>query len=165
MPLDDINRPHHQHSCLALKLDTTTRHNLILNAFVTFASLCGFVCWKEPRHEQQRRHQLRLTKLRPDAVIVSSNPRFPPIMVDVAVTHPCAPTVTRLQSPDKQPLAAANATAKLKHNKYDNLAASLGHTFSALVMETYGGMNEDFHQLIASLNVHTTTNNYLIKKQ
>ena len=48
----------------------------------------------------------------------------------------------------KRPLAAANATAKLKHKKYDNLAASLGQTFSALVMETYGGMNEDFHQLI-----------------
>jgi hypothetical protein len=165
LPLDDKNRPHHQHSCLALKPDTTTRHNLILNAFVTFASLCGFVCRKEPRHEQQRRHQLRITKLRPDAVIVSSNPRVPPIMVDVAVTHPSAPTVARLQSPDKRPLAAANATAKAKHKKYDSLAASLGQTFSALVMETYGGMNQEFHQLIDRIIECAQTNQQFSHQQ
>ena len=60
-------------------------------------------------------------------------------MIDVAVTHTLAPTVARLQSPDKRPLAAANATAKLKHNKYDNLAASLGHNINT---KTYKHKNK-----------------------
>ena len=149
--LDDTNRAHHQHSCIALKPDTTIRHNLILNSFLSFARTCGYVCRKEPQHEQQRRHQLRLTKLKPDAVIISGNPRTAPIMVDVAVTHPCAPSVSRAHSPNKRSLAAADAVAKIKHKKYDGLAASLDQTFSALVMETYGGMHADFHRLIDSV--------------
>ena len=80
---------------MALKPDATIRHNLILNAFLSFARTCGYVCQKEPQHEQQRRHHLRLTKLKPDAVIISGNPRVAPIMVDVAVTHPCAPCQSR----------------------------------------------------------------------
>ena len=164
LPLNDTSRRHHQHSCIALKPDTTTRHNLILDAFLNLAHTCGYVSRKEPRHEQQRRHRLGTHKLRPDAVIISGNPRVAPIMLDVAVTHPCAPTVSRLRSPEKRPLAAAHAMAQTKHKKYDSLAASLDHTFSALVMETYGGMNEDFHTLIDQL-VETAHNNQHMSQQ
>ena len=161
LPLNDNNRAHHQHSCMALKSDATIRHNLILNSFFSFARACGYVCRKEPLHEQQRRHQLRLKKLKPDAVIISGNPRVAPIMLDVAVTHPCAPSVSRLQSPNKRPLAAADAVAKTKHKKYDGLAASLDQTFSALVMETYGGMHADFHSLIDSVVENARNNQQL----
>ena len=85
-------------------------------------------------------------------------------MVDVAVTHPCARSVSRVQSPHKRSLAAADAVAKAKHKTYDSLATSLDQNFSALVMETYGGMHADFHHLIDSA-VENARNNQQLHHQ
>ena len=51
-----------------------------------------------------------------------------------------------------------------KHKKYDSLATSLDQNFSALVMETYGGMHADFHHLIDSA-VENARNNQQLHHQ
>jgi len=87
--------------------------------------------------------------LKPDAAIVPGRARRRPVLLDVGITHPCAPTI--VESAAAAPLFAAEAMLHVKHTKYQDLAAIISYDFVGLIMETYGAMVPEFQALIESL--------------
>ena len=90
-----------------------------------------------------------LRALKPDAAIIPGRARRRPMLLDVGITHPCAPTL--LASAASDPLAAGEAMLRVKHSKYQDLAAVLSYDFVGLITETYGAMVPEFQALVESL--------------
>ena len=91
-----------------------------------------------------------LRVLKPDASIMPGTSRRRNLLVDVAITHPCAPTM--LAASSKTPLYAASLMLKNKHDKYRGLAAVIGYDVVGLIMETYDAKQLQIHTF-ASLAV------------
>ena len=84
-----------------------------------------------------------------DAAIIPGRARRRPVLLDVGITHPCAPTL--LDSAAAAPLSAAEAMLRVKHTKYQDLATVISYDFVGLIMETYGAMVPEFQALVESL--------------
>ena len=91
--------------------------------------------------------ELRVPK--PDASIMPGTSRRRNLLVDVGITHPCAPTM--LAASSKTPLHAASLMLKKKHDKYRGLADVIGYGVVGLIMETYGAMAPEFRELVEQL--------------
>ena len=87
--------------------------------------------------------------LKPDASIIPGRARRRPLLLDIGVTHPCAPTI--LGSAADIPLSAGDAMLRAKHSKYQDLATVISYDFVGLIMETYGAMVPEFQSLVELL--------------
>ena len=89
------------------------------------------------------------TYYKPDASIMPGTTRRRNALLDVGITHPCAPTI--LPGASKTALYAASLMLKTKHEKYKALAAVVGYDVIGLIMETYGAMAPEFRALVETL--------------
>ena len=153
-----LAKTHHHHSCVPMMKLRTDRHNGVLNVTLRLARQAGYTTnthqlWDHIPMEPE----LRL--LKPDATIVPGAARRRSIMLDMGVTHPCAPT--HLERASTQPLSAAKVMLQDKHNKYRELAGIVSYDFVGTIMETYGGMVDEFRRLIESLVEQAARNEQL----
>jgi hypothetical protein len=124
----------HAHSCPKLKRRAiTTRHDRLLIVIRNFARRCGVPFYLEPNDYTGRR---------PDGDLAMAPG---PVMTDVTVGHPLAPSYRSLPL---QPLATAKRAAKKKHRKYDPLALAEGRQFTPFAMETFGGLDPEALELL-----------------
>jgi len=127
----------------------TQRHNAVLGVFLKLAKLAGYATsttnhfWKHVPMSSDMR------VLKPDASIMPGTSRRRNLLVDVGITHPCAPTILRGSA--KTPLHAASLMLKTKHEKYRGLADVIGYGVVGLIMETYGAMAPEFRELVEQL--------------
>ena len=132
---DDVS---HFHSCQKQKRTSiTARHDFIVRALAKLFRRVGAVVHIEPRIYGSER-------LRPDLDITFPDQSF---MVDVAVTHPTAPS--RQQA---TPLAAASHVEHTKSAKYNALARRRATTFLPFVMESYGAYGAQAEQVLKILS-------------
>ena len=147
--LHDFAKTHHHHSCTQMFQLRTQRHNAVLGVFLKLAKTAGYATsttnhfWKHVPMSSEMR------LLKPDASIIPGTTRRRNLLVDVGITHPCAPTI--LRGAAKTPLHAATLMLKTKHEKYRALADVIGYGVVGLIMETYGGMAPEFRTLVEAL--------------
>jgi hypothetical protein len=139
---------HHHHSCVRMMKLRTDRHNAVLNVVLRLARQAGYTTSvKQLWNHIDMPDELRA--LKPDAAIIPGRARRRPVLLDVGITHPCAPTL--LDSAAAAPLSAAEAMLRVKHTKYQDLATVISYDFVGLIMETYGAMVPEFQALVESL--------------
>ena len=129
----------HFHSCrLQKRTAITARHDFIVRTLAKLFRQVGAVVHVEPRIYGSER-------LRPDLDIT-----FPDqsLMVDVAVTHPAAPSRN-----STNPLAAAGVAEQAKFAKYQELASKRAATFLPFVLESYGAIGRHSQQVLKILQV------------
>jgi hypothetical protein len=147
--LSDIAKTHHHHSCTNMMELRTKRHNAVLTVFLKLAKLAGYAASTTNHFWKHVPMSSDLRKLKPDASIMPGTTRRRNLLVDVGITHPCAPTV--LRNAAKIPLHATTLMLKTKHEKYRGLADVIGYGVVGLIMETYGAMAPEFRSLVESL--------------
>jgi len=125
----------------------TQRHNAVLGVFLKLAKLAGYATSTTNQFWKHTPMSPELRMLKPDASIMPGTSRRRNLLVDVGITHPCAPTI--LDGSSKTPLHAASLMLKKKHDKYRGLAAVIGYGVVGLIMETYGAM--EFRELVEQL--------------
>jgi anthranilate/para-aminobenzoate synthase component II len=123
---------------------------MIVDVVLKLARRAGYVTEKEKRFDNDGL-SADMRKLKPDAVMVSPDPSLKPLMLDVGVTHPCAKSNVRQASLPTGRLDAARGMLDDKRRKYVNLANIIGYRFVGLIIETYGGMVDEFRMLIDGL--------------
>ena len=122
------NDASHFHSCYKQRrTSVTTRHDFVVRALAKLFRQVGGTVHIETRIYGSER-------LRPDLHITFPDQSF---MVDVAVTHPAAPSKT-----NAVPLAAAKVVEHAKSEKYNDLARRHATTFLPFVMESYGAYGD-----------------------
>jgi len=141
-------KTHHHHSCHRMMKLRTDRHNAVLDVVLRLARQAGYTTSvKQLWNHIDMPDELRA--LKPDAAIIPGRARRRPVLLDVGITHPCAPTL--LDSAAAAPLSAAEAMLRVKHTKYQDLATVISYDFVGLIMETYGAMVPEFQALVQSL--------------
>ena len=126
----------------------TDRHNAVLDIVLRLARHAGYTTSvKQLWAHIDMPDELRA--LKPDAAIIPGRARRRPLLLDVGITHPCAPTI--LDSAAAAPLSAGEAMLRSKHSKYKDLATVISYDFVGLIMETYGAMVPEFQSLVESL--------------
>jgi hypothetical protein len=149
---DDLSstfaKTHHHHSCKRLMKLRTDRHNAVLDVVLRLARLAGYSTsvkqmWAHIAMPDEMR------ALKPDACIIPGRARRRPMLLDMGVTHPCAPSF--LDTAANTPLSAGDAMLRTKHSKYDDLTTVISYDFVGLIMETYGAMVPEFQSLVESL--------------
>ena len=147
--LSDFAKTHHHHSCTQMFQFRTQRHNAVLGVLLKLAKLAGYATSTTNQFWKHIPMSSELRVLKPDASIMPGTSRRRNLLVDVGITHPCAPTILRGSS--KTPLHAASLMLKTKHEKYRGLAAVIGYGVVGLIMETYGAMAPEFRELVEQL--------------
>ena len=147
--LTDFAKMHHHHSCTQMFQLRTQRHNAVLDVVLKLAKLAG--CGTTTTNHSWRHVPMspELRVLKPDASVMPGTSRRRNLLVDVGITHPCAPTM--LAASSKTPLHAASLMLKKKHDKYRGLADVIGYGVVGLIMETYGAMALEFRELVEQL--------------
>jgi hypothetical protein len=143
-------RAHHQHACLGMMAERTLRHNMVLEPLLKLARLGGYVTEKEKRFDNDGVPN-EMRELIPDAVMVSGDPALQPLMLDVGVTHPCAQSHLAGASLPTGVLDAARGMLDEKRKKYTGLARVVGYRFIGVIIETPGGMVDEFRALVDGL--------------
>jgi hypothetical protein len=147
--LSDYAKTHHHQSCDNMFQLRTKRHNAVLDVVLKLARKAGYGTsvtnhpWKHVRMSPE------LLLLKPDASIMPGTTRRRNALLDVGITHPCAPTILRGAS--KTALYAASLMLKTKHEKYKSLAAVIGYDMIGCIMESPGAMALEFRALIETL--------------
>ncbi len=147
--LSDFAKTHHHHSCTNMFQLRTKRHNAVLNVFLKLAKAAGYATTTTNHFWKHVPMSSDLRALKPDASIMPGTTRRRNLLVDVGITHPCAPTY--LSNSAKTPLYAAQQMLNTKHEKYRDLANVIGYGVVGLIMETYGAMAVEFRSLVESL--------------
>ena len=124
----------------------TNRHNAVLKVVLDLARQAGYGASATNHPWKHIRMSPELRLLRPDASILPGRSRSRNLLLDVAITHPCAPTL--LAKAAETPLHAVSLMLRVKHLKYKDLAATIDYGFVGLVMETYGAMAKEFQSLL-----------------
>lgn len=145
-----MSRAHHQHACQGMMPERTLRHDAIVDIVLKLARRAGYVTEKEKRFDNDGL-SMEMRKLEPDVVMIAPDPTMQPLMLDVGVTHPCSKSHIRHASLPTGILDAARGMLDDKRKKYNGLAKIVGYRFIGLIVETYGGMVDEFHMLIDAL--------------
>ena len=145
----DFAKTHHHHSCTQMFQLRTQRHNAVLGVVLKLAKLAGYATNTTNQFWKHVPMSPELRVLKPDASLMPGTSRRRNLLVDVGITHPCAPTILRGSS--KTPLHAASLMLKTKHEKYRGLGAVIGYDVVGLIMETYGAMAPEFCELVEQL--------------
>lgn len=76
------------------------------------------------------------------------------IYIDVTVTRPTNASNSALAGITSVPLLSTQARASAKHSKYAAISRENDYEFVAFVLESYGGLNDEAHDLLATLASH-----------
>jgi hypothetical protein len=147
--LSDYAKTHHHHSCTEMFQLRTKRHNAVLDVVLKLAKAAGYGTSTTNHPWKHVPMTPAMSVLKPDASIMPGTTRRRNLLLDVGITHPCAPTM--LRNAAKTPLYAAGLMLKTKHEKYRDLAAFISYDFVGLIMETYGAMAPEFRTLVETL--------------
>ena len=120
------------------------RHNLITNAVLRIAQDAGYETTRELNI-----HDDAGVVLRVDGALYSQYANRPPIMTDISVINPCAPSYIKVGS--QKSLAAASLREKAKDKKYTKAVTENHAVFYPLILETYGGFGNKFTRLLKLL--------------
>ena len=134
--------PWHCMSCVSIRRKAVTaRHDCVLNLLATFAKTHNCRVEVEPKVHRTKDGKRK----RPDATLTLTEEQ---IMTDVSITHPTANSYVRTS---RRQLGAANARARSKSKKYEEVAASEMCTFTPFVCETYGAVHTDVFELVRKI--------------
>jgi len=147
---------HHHHACQNMTRESIRRHNAVLNTVLHLAQDAGFEASKEEPVRDANGHNKR-----PDAILTSALPSLPILHIDVSIVHPAAASYSTQSASIKAPLSAAATREKLKHHKYDAVAAKEHARFIPLVMESYGAFGREFDSFLSSLASAAAVHNAL----
>jgi hypothetical protein len=147
--LSDYAKTHHHQSCAHMMQLRTKRHNAVLDVVLQLARTAGYGTSVTNHSWKHVRMSPELLLLKPDASIMPGTTRRRNALLDVGITHPCAPTI--LPGAAKTALYAASLMLKTKHEKYKSLAAVISYDVIGLIMETYGAMAPEFRALVETL--------------
>jgi hypothetical protein len=144
---DDIARTHHHQVCKHIRSrEATLRHNTVLTTVLRYVRDAGFAAAHEEPVRDDKGH-----KLRPDAIITPCSPQYPVMYIDVSVTHPAAQSYNTQAANVTNPLYAATQRERIKHAKYDPVAAQDSARFIPLVLESYGAFGKEFDAFLSML--------------
>lgn len=132
---------------------------MILNTIIKIARDVNYTVEKATREYDIRDDNK--TRI-PDAMIISY-PYNVRMFIDVSVTHPCA--MRYHISSSSTSLSAADTRFRLKHNKYDGIAAREGGQFIALVCETYGAMTHEFSSFLQQIITSASQTQHITPQQ
>ena len=121
--------------------EISTRHHQVVATIERCAKLAGAIVVSEPKKLFSE------TAKRPDLQIVMNHKTY---LLDVTIVHPTAPS--NLQHSQKL-LGQAEASEKLKKNKYDELSQNQNCTFIPFVIETYGGLGKRAQGFLNELSI------------
>ena len=156
--LTDDAKTHHHHSCTQMMKLRTDRHNAVLDVVLRLARRAGCTTSvKQLWANVPMSAELRV--LKPDAAIIPGASRHRRLLLDVGITHPCAPT--HLKASAAKPLSAAESMLRDKHSKYRKLCDVISYDFVGVIMETYGAMADEFRTLVESLVQEVMRNDQL----
>ena len=137
---DTIADPWHPLACVSVRRRaTTTRHDRAMHLVADFARSCGVLSRFEPKDAGS---------LVPDGELIFSSDA---VLVDLSGVHSLAPSHLR-SSPS--PGLAMERRATMKHNKYDNHAKTIECKFLALVVDAFGSLHKEFHDLLLRIEGH-----------
>jgi hypothetical protein len=152
-----MHDPDHLHSCpLHRRTLCSARHNDLMQTLITLARKVGFHAVREPNHHIRPQPNADATDLskfneHADILLLKHDRR---IYIDVTVTRPTNATNSARAGITSVPLLSTQARASAKHSKYAAISRENGYEFVAFVLESYGGINGEAHDLLATLASH-----------
>ena len=152
-----MSDPDHLHSCpLHRHTLCTARHNDLMQTLITLARKVGFHAVREPNHHIRPQANADATDLHKfnehaDILLLKHDRR---IYIDVTVTRPTNASNSALAGITSVPLLSTRSRASAKHSKYAAISRDNEYEFVAFVLESYGGINDEAHDLLATLASH-----------
>ena len=120
----------------------TARHDAVVNVLSRFSNLMGVVNLTEPADLCDTDGR------RPD--IEFHLPGEAPLLIDVTIHHPTAPSYRRVAAKHGADKVADGRSAR-KSDKYDGIADSNGMRFIPFVVSTYGGWHKSAKSVLRRL--------------
>jgi hypothetical protein len=150
--------PDHMHSCaLHRRTLCTQRHNNLMQTLMDLARSVGFYASREPNHHRRPAGiggpGTDKWNDHADILLVKHNRR---LYIDVCVTRPTNASNLQKSAIICQPLFSTRSRSSNKHGKYDAIAAENGYEMFPFILETYGGIGQEAHQLLHILASHAT---------